>query len=111
VSKEERSVNKFVGSRTGEDLHVKVYTDKGAFVCDLPHKVRHSPSGIEWGYAGAGPADLALSILTYTSGERQANDLYQYFKKEFVSRFPDSGWELAEQDVLRWVARNRIQED
>ena len=27
------------------------------------HVVRHSPTGIEWGYHGSGPADLARSVL------------------------------------------------
>ena len=35
--------------------------EKGAY--DLPHVVVHSPTGFEIGYAGSGPADLALSIL------------------------------------------------
>jgi hypothetical protein len=30
----------------------------------LPHLVRHSPSGFNWGYDGNGPRDLALSLLT-----------------------------------------------
>lgn len=29
----------------------------------LPHCVYHSPTGMETGYGGSGPADLALSIL------------------------------------------------
>jgi hypothetical protein len=29
----------------------------------LRHVVRHSPTGLEWGYAGSGPADLARSLL------------------------------------------------
>lgn len=32
-------------------------------VYDLPHKVRHSPSGFEWGYEGSGPAELARCIV------------------------------------------------
>lgn len=30
--------------------------------------VYHSPTGFEWGYAGSGPADLALNILADVSG-------------------------------------------
>lgn len=29
----------------------------------LRHVVRHSPSGLSWGYGGSGPADLARSLL------------------------------------------------
>ncbi len=31
----------------------------------VPHIVHHSPTGMEFGYAGSGPADLALSLLTF----------------------------------------------
>lgn len=29
----------------------------------LDHRICHSPTGLQWGYGGSGPADLALSIL------------------------------------------------
>jgi uncharacterized protein DUF6166 len=32
---------------------------------DLPHRVRHSPTGMAWGFSGAGPADLARSLLLH----------------------------------------------
>ena len=36
---------------------------------NLPkHIVRHSPTGMTWGYGGSGPADLALSLLTAVVG-------------------------------------------
>lgn len=35
----------------------------------LRHVVRHSPTGMTWGYAGSGPADLALSLLVDALGE------------------------------------------
>jgi hypothetical protein len=31
--------------------------------------VYHSPTGFEWGYAGSGPADLALNILADAAGD------------------------------------------
>ena len=31
----------------------------------LPHILRHSPTGFEFGYGGSGPADLAFSILVH----------------------------------------------
>lgn len=34
----------------------------------LRHYVRHSPTGLEWGYGGSGPADLARSILIEVLG-------------------------------------------
>jgi len=31
----------------------------------LPHRVRHSPDGFEYGYSGSGPSDLARSIVAH----------------------------------------------
>jgi len=36
----------------------------------LRHIVRHSPTGMTWGYAGSGPADLARSILVDALGDQ-----------------------------------------
>lgn len=36
----------------------------------LRHHVKHSPTGLEWGYGGSGPADLARSILIEILGPR-----------------------------------------
>jgi uncharacterized protein DUF6166 len=36
----------------------------------LPHIVRHSPAGLNWGYGGSGPADAARSLLLDALGEQ-----------------------------------------
>jgi len=44
----------------------------------LPHVIHDSPTGFEWGYGGSGPADLALSILSFVIGdERQSVGIYE----------------------------------
>ena len=75
----------------------------------LDHVILHSPTGLEWGYAGSGPADTALSILvdylheadkipaysfrkfdTRTAsfvGRTMAGRLYQSFKERSVANF------------------------
>ena len=35
----------------------------------LRHVVRHSPTGMEWGYGGSGPADLSRSLLIDALGD------------------------------------------
>lgn len=35
----------------------------------LPHHVKHSPSGMSWGYHGSGAADLARSLLIHALGD------------------------------------------
>lgn len=68
----------------------------------LPHIAYHSPTGYAWGYAGSGPADLALSILADYFGEAEetvlghvrsmwaprskAAALHQHFKSAFLEK-------------------------
>lgn len=40
-----------------------VMIEAGGETCPLPHQVKHSPSGMSWGYNGSGAADLARSLL------------------------------------------------
>lgn len=51
----------------------------------LAHVVKHSPTGISWGYGGSGPADCALSILIdFTGSISLAEKFYQKFKWAFI---------------------------
>lgn len=65
----------------------------------LPHVVHHSPDGYEIGYGGAGPADLALSILADLLEERPTSDElrggrsialrhHQHFKRRSLEALP-----------------------
>lgn len=69
----------------------------------LVHRVHHSPSGMEWGYSGSGPADLARSILWEVIGEEPESALYQKFKHDFVSAAPYEGFILHEDEIERWI--------
>ncbi|MDI6857213.1 MAG: DUF6166 domain-containing protein [Dehalococcoidia bacterium] len=67
----------------------------------LTHVPYHSPDGVEWGYAGSGPADLALAILadyfeeppefvlaalrSMWTPRSKAAALHQRFKERFVA--------------------------
>lgn len=37
--------------------------------CPLPHRAKHSPTGMSWGYHGSGAADLARSLLIHALGD------------------------------------------
>ncbi len=64
----------------------------------------HSPTGFEWGYAGSGPAQLALAILADLLGDDEQAVLYhQAFKFEFVTHFPHEGWVLEEEKIRQWM--------
>jgi hypothetical protein len=83
----------------------------------LRHVPVHSPTGLEWGYGGSGPADTALAILLDATGEAnllprsafrsplskraraalektRSYALYQSFKWEVVARLPKTSTDL-----------------
>jgi hypothetical protein len=45
----------------------------------------HSPDGFNWGYAGSGPAQLALAIMLKLTGK---SDGYQEFKFKVIAGIP-----------------------
>lgn len=67
----------------------------------LKHLVRHSPTGLNFGYAGSGPADLALSVLTLLYGD-WAEPFYQRFMRDCIE--PEKGWVWAMKvsDIHNW---------
>jgi len=47
----------------------------------------HSPDGFMWGYAGSGPAQLALAVmLELTHSDKAALELYQDFKFKVIAK-------------------------
>ena len=82
--------------------HASVGTAEGA---RLHHVVRHSPTGIEWGYGGSGPSDLALSVLTALAGADAAERHYRAFVAEVVSCLPRPGGVLRADRVRAWLRR------
>ncbi len=56
----------------------------------------HSPTGLEWGYCGSGPAQLALALLAdHLRDDALALSLYQNFKRCVVARIErDLSWTL-----------------
>ena len=60
----------------------------------------HSPTGLEWGYAGSGPAQLALALLLdHLRDRRRAVESHQRFKFAVVARLPRDGWELTSTEI------------
>jgi hypothetical protein len=60
----------------------------------------HSPTGVEWSYAGSGPAQLALALAADVLGDDdRAQDVYQDFKFKVVGRLPHDGWVLTEGQI------------
>ncbi len=71
----------------------------------LTHVVRHSPTGIEWGYGGSGPCDLALSVLTAVAGADQAERHYRALVADVIARVPRSGGLLQAERARDWIRR------
>src|SRR3990170_1610297 len=62
----------------------------------------HSPSGFNWGYEGSGPAQLALAILMLATDKETAVRCHQEFKRQVISRLPQSDFEI-DIDVKHWL--------
>jgi hypothetical protein len=110
----------YIGIRTfrGQGGSVaSVLVEQAGTRTPLRHVPVHSPTGLEWGYGGSGPADTALAILLDATGEaallprsafrfplsKQAlaalertlsYALYQSFKWEVVARLPKTSADL-----------------
>lgn len=83
-------------SRPGEELE------------PLQHRERHSPDGFNWGYGGSGPADTARSILWDVIGREPEPELYQRFKREYVSSWPmqpGECWRISDREIQTWINR------
>lgn len=68
-----------------------------------------SPTGFEWGYAGSGPAQLAIAILADAMGDAIARKFYQKFKFKVIAHLPRTEpWQLTEMQVFEVVGRLMI---
>jgi hypothetical protein len=84
----------------------------------LAHIPFHSPDGIEWGYPGSGPADLALSILadyfeetleqvlgalnSLWAPHSKAAALHQRFKADFLADEQRDEWQIRADVIDAW---------
>jgi hypothetical protein len=66
---------------------VRLWRDRsGRAHVDVPVITVHSPTGIEWGYRGSGPTDLAISIAVHFLERPTAVEIARI--KELVARVP-----------------------
>ena len=73
--------------------------------------LRHSPTGLEWGYAGSGPSQLSFALLSdFLGDDAAALELYQEFKRAVVELLPRDGWTMTESGIaaeLEAIKRDR----
>jgi hypothetical protein len=69
----------------------------------IPHLVHHSPTGMEFGYAGSGPADLARSIVGFELQTTNPDPaVYQDFKRAFIEAPQGEEFQIQRADVVLW---------
>lgn len=106
----------YIGQRPGDDEigDCRIWVERRGKAYPLKHVVVHSPTGFEWGYAGSGPADSALSILADYLGEapkvaqgRGGNSLayalHQEFKWKFIATALHAGFRITSEQIAAWL--------
>jgi hypothetical protein len=110
--------------RTGCAGVIEALAADGTTVGVVAHLRKHSPTGMSWGYMGAGPADAARSLLVAVIGQAAVCPLcrgaaplgclcdlgyrylpYHQFKAEVIADLPDE-WTLARADLVWWLLKN-----
>ena len=88
----------YKGTRDGGNALVTV---DGAPLPPRNDLKNHSPDGVEWGYSGSGPSQLALAVLAHyflnVGDEQELADakalaLYHPFKDKLIAKLPGEGW-------------------
>ena len=74
---------------------------------ELIHRGLHSLDGFEWGHRGAGPADLAYSILLTEIGEPPTPPVYLRFRDDIIAGFALRSFRLPSGVVWEWITANR----
>lgn len=89
----------YAGTRVGHAVDVTVNG------CPLDPRLdlrNHSPTGFEWGYAGSGPAQVALALLAdHLAVDERALELYQEFKFAVVATLPKQSWALTSDQIAQ----------
>jgi hypothetical protein len=72
----------------------------------------HSPTGFEWGYAGSGPAQLALAIAAdLLQDDEKAQEIYQQLKFKVIGHLPYNRWYLTDEQLCQAIAEILVGEE
>lgn len=83
--------------------------EEGILRMNVPHVIKHSPTGPEVGYQGSGPADASLSVLSAVTSREEAERFYQRYKQDVISRLPFNGGVISRASVEEWLAARRAE--
>jgi hypothetical protein len=66
----------------------------------------HSPTGVEWGYYGSGPAQLALAIVAdLLNDDERAVRIHQQFKAQVIANLSrEASWLLTKDEAAQTIA-------
>lgn len=67
----------------------------------------HSLDGFSWGYAGSGPAQLALALLLRYTTQEEALKFYQEFKWDILSALPEDNFQFPDDVIKDWLLAKR----
>jgi hypothetical protein len=77
----------------------------------LPHLLRHSPDGFEYGYGGSGPSDLARSLVGDLLGQKDPPPrFYRPVVEGLISQLHGSGPFYIAEDQIRQLLPVVIEE-
>jgi hypothetical protein len=66
--------------------------------------LRRHADALNWGFGGAGPAQLALALAADVTGDDElARQVHQKLKARLVASLPTDGWSLTEQQVRQAI--------
>ena len=99
----------YTGKRIS-DTECEVTVEEGGVTHPLNPRLdlwNHSPSGLNWGYAGSGPAQLALALLAdcFGNDDDHAIELHHWFVWQWVAAQDKSTWTITSDEILRIVSR------
>lgn len=101
----EASAIQFRGERYHNGTTVMVTGPQGWEALDPRNDlINHSPTGFEWGYAGSGPAQLALAICShFLQNDDLVAQVYQEVKRLCISPIERDSWQLDGADLEKVI--------
>jgi hypothetical protein len=76
----------------------------------------HSPTGMNWGYLGSGPAQLSLALLadyfgTTPEGDCLAQAIYHDFKATVIAKIQTDIWQLSGAEIGEAIVRVMVEDE
>jgi hypothetical protein len=99
-----RTTGAYAGAQNDGEYLVEV-VEPGVAKRQLYHYVESSPTGLAWGYLGAGPSDMARSLLADRLGYVPARTICHRFRDELVAAL-EAEFVLSFTEVDAWIDGN-----